>query len=141
MRGKAIGYGVTTGLVALVMLSGGIFQLVGQRGAVEGITGIGYPAYFVTILGIWKVLGAVALVAPRTPRLKEWAYAGVIFDLTGAALSHAASGSGAGHVVWPLALAALAVASWALRPEGRVLGSVLPSARARASHGAVHGAA
>jgi hypothetical protein len=125
MRGKMIGYWVTTVIVALVLLSGGFFQVIQQTGAVEGITRLGYPVYFVTILGVWKMLGGVALLAPRTPRLKEWAYAGTIFDLTGAALSQAAYDTGAGHLVWPLGLAALAVASWALRPESRIIGTPL----------------
>jgi hypothetical protein len=127
MRGKVIGYWVTTGIVALVLFSGGFFHVIQQTGAVEGITGLGYPSYLVPILGVWKMLGGVALVAPRTPRLKEWAYAGTIFDLTGAALSHAAHGSVVGHIVWPLGLAALAIASWALRPESRILGTILPT--------------
>lgn len=126
MRGKMIGYWVTTVIVALVLFSGGLFQVMHQTGAVEGITRLGYPVYVVTILGVWKMLGGVALLAPRTPRLKEWAYAGAIFDLTGAALSQAASDTGTGHIVWPLGLAALAVASWALRPESRILGTLLP---------------
>jgi hypothetical protein len=56
---------------------------------------LGYPLYFVTILGFWKVLGAMALLAPRFPRLKEWAYAGTFFEMTGAAASHAMSGNAA----------------------------------------------
>lgn len=126
MRGKQIGYWVTTVLIALVLVSGGFFQVIKQTGAVEGITTLGYPAYFVTILGVWKILGGVAMLVPRTPRLKEWAYAGAIFDLTGAAFSHIASGSVVGHVIWPLALAALAMASWALRPESRIIGTLVP---------------
>src|SRR6202022_2814882 len=101
------------------------FQVIQQTGAVEGITRLGYPVYFVTILGVWKMLGGVALLAPRTPRLKEWAYAGTIFDLPRRALSQAPYDTGAGHLVWPLGLAALAVASWALRPESRIIGTPL----------------
>lgn len=121
-RSKLVAYWVTTALVALVLISGGFFQVIKQTGAVEGITSLGYPVYFVVILGVWKMLGGVALLAPGMPRVKEWAYAGVVFDLTGAALSHLALGSVVGHVVWPLSMAVLAVASWALRPPSRVLG-------------------
>ena len=81
------------------------------------------------LLGVWKVLGGVALVAPRMPRLKEWAYAGATFDFTGAAVAQGASDTGVGHIVWPLALAALAMASWALRPESRILGTLRPAAQ------------
>ncbi len=98
-------------------------QLLRMPDAVAGIVKLGYPVYFVVLLGIWKVLGAAAILAPRLPRLKEWAYAGIVFDLTGAAVSHAASGSAAGNVVAPVLFTLLALASWALRPESRTLGT------------------
>ncbi len=79
---------------------------------------LGYPAYFSAILGTWKVLGAVALLAPRYPRLKEWAYAGLFFDFTAAAASHAAVGEVA-QLVGPISSIAFLVASWALRPSSR----------------------
>jgi hypothetical protein len=82
---------------------------------------LGYPAYFLTVLGTWKILGAIAIVIPGVPRLKEWAYAGMIFDLTGAAASRVASGDGAITVITPLLVAAVVVISWALRPSGRML--------------------
>src|SRR4051794_41319870 len=87
----------------------------------EGMTHLGFPAYFVSSLGVWKVLGGVAVLAPRLPRLKEWAYAGMLFDLTGAAASHAAVGDPAGKVVAPLMISGIVAASWALRPESRRL--------------------
>jgi len=83
---------------------------------------LGYPAYFVAILGFWKVLGVIALLVPGYHRLKEWAYAGVFFDLAGAAASHVACGSATWHVALPVVLAALTVISWALRPTNRSLG-------------------
>jgi uncharacterized membrane protein YphA (DoxX/SURF4 family) len=91
---------------------------------------LGYPMYFFAILGFWKVLGAIAILVPRFPRLKEWAYAGIFFDLTGAAASVAAVrgyGVYAFHVLAPLILAGLTVASWALRPESRKLGVLIPA--------------
>jgi len=100
----------------------------------RGMAALGYPAYFVTILGAWKLLGGLALLAPRLPRLKEWAYAGIAFDLTGAAFSHAAVGHPAAKVIAPLVILGLAAASWALRPASRRLGSVpdeIISARTR----------
>lgn len=98
---------------------------------VEGIEQLGYPLYVVTILGIWKILGAIALLVPRFPRLKEWAYAGVFFNMTGAFASHAVRGSAAFHLVGTGVMIVLAVASWALRPQSRILGELLPD-RARA---------
>jgi hypothetical protein len=86
---------------------------------------LGYPLYFFAILGFWKVAGAIAILVPRFPRLKEWAYAGIFFDLTGAAVSCAAVGGYGAygfHVIAPLLLTAFTVASWALRPQSRTIG-------------------
>jgi hypothetical protein len=90
--------------------------------------------YFFAILGFWKVLGAIAILVPRFPRLKEWAYAGIFFDLTGAAASCAfvgVYGVYAFHIVAPLFLAVLAMASWALRPESRTSGLLIPATNGR----------
>ena len=88
---------------------------------IEGMAHLGYPAYFAAILGFWKVLGSIALVVPRFPRLKEWAYAGIFFDLTGAAVSHAVCHDEAWHVLVTSGFAVLTLVSWALRPQGRRL--------------------
>ena len=117
---KAI-YWTTTALVAFSLISGGFAQVVGQHDTVAGVMRLGYPAYFVTLIGVWKVLGGLAIVAPRLPRLKEWAYAGAVLDLTGASISSAASGVGVRHIVVPLVLAGVAFGSWALRPASRRL--------------------
>jgi uncharacterized membrane protein YphA (DoxX/SURF4 family) len=116
---KLIGYWVTTGLFAAAFLASGVAEITAAPAVVLAMRPLGYPLYFLTILGIWKVLGAAALLAPRLPRLKEWAYAGIFFDLTGAAISHACSGDPAGKIATPLIFLALAGASWALRPEAR----------------------
>ena len=121
MKMKTIGYWTTTAIIAFVLLSGGAAELAHRRETIEGMAHLGYPLYFTVILGVWKVLGGIALLAPRFPRLKEWAYAGAFFDLTGAAASHAARGDDAAHLIWPLVFAALTVASWALRPQSRTL--------------------
>ncbi len=128
MKTKASGYWTTTIILALVLLSGGVADVAHLKGTLEVATHLGYPPYFLTILGIWKVLGAIALLAPRFPRLKEWAYAGVFFEMTGAAASHAASsdyGAYAFHLIVPLIFAGLTIISWALRPQSRTLGSPL----------------
>jgi hypothetical protein len=132
MKAKNITYWTTTVLIAFFIGSGGVAQLARVPGTVDGFVHIlGYPRYFVTILGFWKVLGAIAILVPRFPRLKEWAYAGIFFDLTGAAASSAAVGGSGGiyafHILAPLVLAVVAVASWALRPESRTIGSLLPA--------------
>jgi len=127
VRAKTIVYWTATVLVAFSM-SGGIAQLARVPGVVDGFVRVlGYPPYFVTILGFWKVAGAIAILVPRLPRLKEWAYAGIFFDLTGAAASSAAVGGQAFHILAPLFVAVLAVASWALRPPDRVVGVLFPA--------------
>lgn len=122
-KGRTIGYWATTGLVAFAFAMGGAMDLAHPAQLTADMARLGYPAYFMTILGFWKVMGAIAILAPRTARLKEWAYAGIAFDLTGAAFSHLSSGDPAGKVITPLVILAVAVASWALRPESRVLGA------------------
>jgi uncharacterized membrane protein YphA (DoxX/SURF4 family) len=85
---KSIAYWVTTGMVASAMLSGGIAELTHRPETINGMKQLGYPVYFAMILGVWKLLGSVAFVIPGFPRLKEWAYAGIFFNMTGAAVSH-----------------------------------------------------
>ena len=81
---------------------------------------LGYPLYFLVILGVWKLLGAVALVIPRFPRLKEWAYAGVVFNLTGALVSHVASGDiEPGPMSYLVVMVGITATSWSLRPPSR----------------------
>ena len=123
MKAKTIGYWVTTVLAAPLFAVPGAGLLARMPHFTEEMAHLGYPLYFLTFLGVWKVLGALAILVPRLPRLKEWAYAGMIFDCTGAAASRAASGDGLGVVIGLFAIAGLVVASWALRPEGRVLNS------------------
>ncbi|MBC7807182.1 MAG: DoxX family protein [Akkermansiaceae bacterium] len=126
MKTKMIGYWATTAMLAFALTAGGIADLTHPKVIDEGMTHLGYPLYFATILGFWKVLGAIALLAPRLPRLKEWAYAGVFFDMTGAVASHILSGDTLVQFLWPLFFAVCAVASWALRPESRTLGVLFP---------------
>jgi hypothetical protein len=120
---RTIGYWAATGLLAAAFLAGGAAELTSAPDVVATTLALGYPAYVLTILGIWKVLSVPALLSPRLPRLKEWAYAGVLFDLTGAAASHAFSGDSAGKIATPLVLLLIAGASWALRPASRALTS------------------
>jgi uncharacterized membrane protein YphA (DoxX/SURF4 family) len=137
MNTRVIAYWATTAVLAFFLLSGAAGELTHQWGTLETTTILGYPMYLLTIIGFWKVLGALALLVPRFPRLKEWAYAGIFFNMTGAAASHAFSGDYgvyAYHVIATLAIAVLAVASWALRPPSRRLGVVLPATSPGAAH-------
>ncbi len=131
---KLIGYWVTTIIVALELLAGGVTDLIHGPAllfagdpVVLALEQLGYPAYLLMILGVWKLLGAIALLVPRFPRLKEWAYAGTLFVYVGAAASLAARGGGMGDLIAPLAFAVLTLASWALRPPGRILGVLFPA--------------
>lgn len=121
MKRKSISYWVITGMVAFFIGSGGAAELARLQGNVEGLVHLGYPAYFATIIGFWKVLGAIAILAPRFPRLKEWAYAGIFFNMTGAAATGVFVGAAPWHVIVDIVLTALTVASWALRPPSRRL--------------------
>ncbi len=121
MRLRAAAYWTATALTAFVFLSGGAAYLAGAAVPLRGMAELGYPAYFVTLLGLWKVLGGLAITLPRLALLKEWAYAGIAFDLTGAAVSHAATGNPLAKVVIPLVFLGVALASWALRPPSRCL--------------------
>ncbi|MEZ4241446.1 MAG: DoxX family protein [Myxococcota bacterium] len=122
MDARTVGYWISTGLFCLALTGSGLGHLSGAME--EGMAHLGYAPYVSTILGTWKVLGVIALLAPGLPRLKEWAYAGFLFNLTGAAWSHLASGDGAGGAVAPAVLLGIMAASWWLRPPSRVLGQL-----------------
>ena len=120
-------YWISTIWLALGMLSTGAVQLFkGKTGAggVDSITQLGYPVYFLTILGIWKILGVAAVLIPKFPLLKEWAYAGFFFAMTGAVFSHVVVRDSIGAIVPSLLLLVLTVISWYLRPAGRKIISV-----------------
>ncbi len=130
-KAKTIVFWVMTILVAFPIGSGGVSQILQYKANPHGVVPVlGYPTYFFAILGFWKVLGAIAILVPGFPRLKEWAYAGIFFDLTGAAASCAAVGGYGAygfHVLAPLIIAGFMVASWALRPASRVIGVIAPA--------------
>jgi hypothetical protein len=134
MNMKVIGYWAATSIVIFELVVGGLTDLVHGRtvllvgpSVVAVITQLGYPVYLLTILGWWKLLGAAALLAPRLPRLKEWAYAGVFFEMTGALASHIASGQYSISFVWAIIVTVTTLVSWALRPPGRILGALCPA--------------
>lgn len=113
---------MTTALVIFELGVGGAWDVLRVPQVLGLIDRLGYPHYFLVILWIWKLLGAVALAIPRFPRLKEWAYAGVFFDLTGAVASLCASGFiDVRTIAYPLLMIAVAVVSWASRPPSRRL--------------------
>jgi len=121
MKKNNTAYWITTALVALAFTMGGAMDLIGGPEVVATLRHLGYAPYVATLLGLWKLLAVPAILAPGLPRLKEWAYAGIMFDLTGASVSHAASGDGVGEIITPLVILGIAMASWALRPADRML--------------------
>lgn len=122
-RDKII-YWIATLWLALGMTSTGIVQVLKIEEEVKLFTGLGYPGYLLTLLGIWKILGVIAVLVPRFPLLKEWAYAGFFFNMSGAVFSHFASGSGASEFFGPTLLIVLTVVSWYFRPADRKLVSM-----------------
>ena len=130
-RARKISYWIATLWLSLGMVSTGLVQITKQEavGAVAppgtwGITQLGYPVYFLTIIGVWKMLGVVALLIPKYPLLKEWAYAGFFLLMSGAVFSHLAVGSPAVELIPSLLLLALTILSWYLRPASRKIGSI-----------------
>ena len=129
-RNKII-YWISTVWLASGMLATGTLQLFRAKAegalappGVYGITHLGYPVYFLTILGIWKILGVVAVLSPKFPLLKEWAYAGFFFIMSGAIFSHIAVGDSMSEIFPSLLLLILTVVSWYFRPENRKIISV-----------------
>ena len=120
-RTKRIIYWVATVWLALGMTSTAIVQLMQLKEETEVITAMGYPLYLLRLLGFAKLLGVIAVLIPRFPLLKEWAYAGFFFMMAGAAYSHIAAGHEATELIGPLLLIALTLVSWYFRPENRRL--------------------
>ena len=118
-KGRTIAYWIFTSLLVLGMLSGAIAQLLRLKANTDGIIHLGYPVYVLTILGTWKLAGALVLLLPGFTLLKEWAYAGFFFLMTGAVISHLVSGDGFTGVIFQIIFVILIVLSWYLRPVNR----------------------
>lgn len=121
MKTTTIAYWVSTGLVVFLIGSGGLAYAMGVPEVVQGVVALGFPVHFVVLLGVWKVLGAIAIAVPGFPLIKEWAYFGIMLDLTAAGYTSVATGSAWWHAAAPLSIAMLVAVSWALRPESRRL--------------------
>ena len=117
-RNKII-YWISTVWLALGMASTGLVQLIKMKEEVEMMGHLGYPEYTLTILGIWKLLGVVVILIPKFPLLKEWAYAGFFFSMSGAIISHLAMEDSAKELFGPTLLLLLTVVSWYFRPVER----------------------
>jgi uncharacterized membrane protein YphA (DoxX/SURF4 family) len=123
-RNKII-YWVATSLLVIGMLQSGILAVLKTKQWIDLVTGLGYPVYFLTLLGIWKILGVIAILIPRFTLLKEWAYAGFFFAMTGALVSHLAMGDYAVKAMaGPSFQIIFIILSWYFRPAGRKIISV-----------------
>jgi len=128
---RSIAYWVFTIAVSFELAAGGVWALFRIEFVRVTLADLGYPSYLLVIFAAWKIPGALTLVVPRLPRLKEWAYAGAIFDYTGAAASHYLAGHGLSQSVGPLLFSAFTLISWALRPSSRRLQYVAPAGKSR----------
>lgn len=120
-RDKII-YWIATIWLSLGMVATGAVQLFKGKegqGGVDMITHLGYPVYLLTILGIWKILGVIAVLVPKFPLVKEWAYAGFFFIMSGAIFSHIATGDAATEIIPSALLLVLTITSWYFRPVSR----------------------
>jgi VIT1/CCC1 family predicted Fe2+/Mn2+ transporter len=119
-RNKII-YWVATIWLALGMLSTGIVQLLKTSDEVDIMARLGYPEYFLTIIGISKILGVITVLLPGFLLLKEWAYAGFFIAMSGAVISHLIVGDEAKEIFGPILLLVLTMLSWYFRPADRKL--------------------
>jgi uncharacterized membrane protein YphA (DoxX/SURF4 family) len=117
-RDKII-YWIATIWLSLGMVATGIVQLMQHEEELKMFSRLGYPTYLLTLLGVWKILGVMAILMPRLPLIKEWAYAGFFFAMSGAIVSHLANGDPAKELFGPTLLLLLTVISWYFRPADK----------------------
>jgi uncharacterized membrane protein YphA (DoxX/SURF4 family) len=117
-RASAIIYWITTGLIGLETIVGAYWDLARISYVRDVFERLNYPLYFLTFIGIWKLVGAIVLLIHGWPRLKEWVYAGLVFTYTGAVFSHFSMGEN-GAAIAPLVLTIITMISWATRPPSR----------------------
>jgi DoxX-like family len=137
-RWRPAGYWLATAVLAGELGLGGIWDIARIPFVANLVTHLGYPSYFLVLLGTWKVLGAFALLIPGRPLIKEWAYAGAFFTYTGAIVSHLTTGYALGEVGLLASLTVVTVLSWALRPSSRRTLRQTPSAPPVAASDARH---
>jgi len=116
---KALWYWIITIILSFCIFSGGLAQAMQVKGVLEGFKPLGYPIYFISLIGVWKMLGIIAILIPGFKLLKEWAYAGIFFVMSGAVISHIASSDVSVQIIAPFVLAIFTVLSWYLRPADR----------------------
>jgi hypothetical protein len=128
---RSIAYWLFTVMVAFELAAGALWDLLHIEYVRVVLVHLGYPLFLLIILGVWRIPGALALLIPRFPRVKEWAYAGAFFNYTGAAASHFLAGDRAGQWAGPLIFSAVTLVSWVLRPASRRLPKLTSAAEMR----------
>ncbi|HEY4874258.1 MAG TPA: DoxX family protein [Puia sp.] len=118
-KGKLIWYWIITAILSFCIFFGGLAQTMQLKDVLQGFKPLGYPNYFISLIGVWKMLGVIAILIPKFKLLKEWAYAGIFFVMSGAVISHIASNDVSVQIIAPFLLAVLTVLSWYLRPLNR----------------------
>jgi len=121
---KQVWYWIITGILSFFIFSGGLVQALQLPETVQGFKPLGCPTYFISLIGVWKMLGVTAILIPKFKLLKEWAYAGLFFTMTGAVISHIASNDVKLQIIAPVVFAIFTVLSWYLRPADRRLSPV-----------------
>ncbi len=122
MNAKKIGYWISLVLFSAAMGFGGVADLMKNPEIMESLKKLGYPEYLAMILGVWKIAGVIVILLPRLGLLKEWAYAGFFFDLTGASVSHVMVQDELAKAIIPIVILVIGGCSWLLRPESRCVG-------------------
>jgi len=121
---KLMWYWIITVILSFCLFSGGMAQAVQVKGVIDGFKPLGYPTYFISLIGIWKMLGIIAILVPGFKLLKEWAYAGLFFVMSGAVISHIASDHVTIQIIAPVLLTIFIILSWYLRPANRKITSI-----------------
>lgn len=121
---KLMWYWIITVILSFCLFTGGLAQAVQIRDVIAGFKPLGYPTYFISLIGIWKMLGIIAILVPGFKLLKEWAYAGLFFVMSGAVISHIAAGNVTIQIIAPILLTIFTVLSWYLRPANRKINTV-----------------
>jgi len=121
-KGRLIIYWTATSLLSFGMLASGMAQILHSKDMIDLITPLGYPQYLLYIIGTWKVLGVIAVLMPGLKLVKEWAYAGFFFAMTGALVSHLAVGDyDLKAILGPVFQTVFIILSWYFRPADRRL--------------------
>jgi DoxX-like family len=123
-KGKLIWYWIITAILSFCIFFGGLAQAMQLKDVLQGFKPLGYPNYFISLIGVWKILGVITILIPKFKLLKEWAYAGIFFVMSGAVISHIASNDVSVQIIAPFLLAVLTLLSWYLRPLNRKIISV-----------------